>query len=84
VDLILEARDEWRVTPLGRVRQIKIYAPGYRALAWREVWERFAAAYPGQWAVQMFPPADRLVDGKAVYHLFVCEDAPSGLDIRVS
>jgi hypothetical protein len=46
------------------------------------VWERFAAAYPGQWAVQMFPPADQLVDGKAVYHLFVCDEPPAGLNIR--
>lgn len=80
-DLILTERG-FRDSALGRVRQIKIFAPGYRPLSWREVWERFAAAYPGQWAVQVFPPADQLVDGKAVYHLFVCDEPPAGLNIR--
>ncbi len=82
-DLVLEARDELRVSSIGLVRQIKIFAPGYPVLTWREVWERFSEAYPGQWAVQMFPPADQLVDGKCVYHLFVCETPPTGLNLRV-
>jgi len=81
-DLILQARDECRETALGRVRQIKIFADGFRPLSWREVWGRFTEEYPGQWAVQMFPPADALVDGKAVYHLFVCDEVPRGFDIR--
>ena len=72
----------YRDSVLGRVLQIKIFEPGYRPLSWREVWECFAAAYPGKWAVQCFPPAGELVDGKAVYHLFVCDEAPRGLNIR--
>jgi hypothetical protein len=71
-----------RPSVLGEVTYIKICAPGYRSLGWREVWERFASAYPGRWAVQCFPPADRLVDGKAMYHLFVLDCEPGGLDIR--
>lgn len=67
---------------LGRVLQLKIFAPGYPVLTWRDVWDAFAENYPGRWAVQVFPPADRLVDSKAVYHLFVCETPPHGLDIR--
>jgi len=80
--LTLEARDEITASRLGPVRQIKIFAPGYPPLQWREVWERFMVEYPGQWAVQMFPPEGSLVDGKAVYHLWVLENAPEGLDIR--
>lgn len=72
----------YRESCLGRVLQIKIFAPGYRPLTWREVWEAFAETYPGQWAVQCFPPADELVDGKNVYHLFVCDTPPDGLNIR--
>jgi hypothetical protein len=72
----------YRDSCLGRVLQLKVFAPGYRPLGWREVWEAFAAQYPGRWAVQVFPPADRLVDGKAVYHLFVTEVEPAGLDLR--
>lgn len=82
-DLILEARDELRASSLGLVRQIKIFAPGYRPLSWREVWDRFSDAYPGRWAVQAFPPAEALIDGKCVYHLWVCEEPPVGLDIRI-
>ncbi len=72
----------YRDSALGRVLQLKIFESGYRQLSWREVWEAFAAAYPGKWAVQCFPPADQLVDGKNVYHLFVCDDPPLGLNIR--
>lgn len=80
-DLILTDRGR-RETCLGPVTQIKIFAPGYRPLSWREVWDKFAEAYPGKWAVQCFPPAAELVDGKPVYHLFVCDEAPEGLNIR--
>jgi hypothetical protein len=67
---------------LGPVLQLKIHAPDYTPLSWTEVWEAFSAAYPGKWAVQCFPPADQLVDGKAVYHLWVCDVPPWGLNIR--
>lgn len=72
----------YRDSCLGRVLQLKVFAPGYRPLGWREAWEAFAAAYPGRWAVQVFPPADRLVDGKAVYHLWVVAGGLDGLDLR--
>ena len=68
---------------LGRVLQLKVFTRDYRALGWREVWEVFAAAYPGRWAVQVFPPAAHLVDGKSVYHLWVLAEGqkPGGLDL---
>lgn len=83
-DLVLVARDEQRQTAFGPVTQIEIYAPGYPVLTWRQVWDAFSDAYPGRWAVQMFPPADRLADGKAVYHIFVLGPGvvPEGLDLR--
>lgn len=71
-----------RESCLGRVLQLKVFAPDYRPLSWREVWEAFAAAYPGKWAVQCFPPAAALVDSKAVYHLFVLDGEPTGLNLR--
>ena len=73
---------ETRDTALGPAIYIKVSAPGYRPLSWREVWEVFARAYPGRWAVQAFPPADQLVDGKSCYHLFVLGGEPMGLNIR--
>lgn len=71
-----------RESCLGTVLQIKVATADYRLLSWREVWDAFALAYPGRWAVQVFPPADRLIDAKAVYHLFVLESEPEGLDLR--
>lgn len=79
--LTLTDRGE-RESCLGTVRQLKIFAPDYRALNWRDVWERFAQEYPGRWAVQVFPPAERLIDGKAVYHLWLLNEEPWGLDIK--
>ena len=75
---------EPRETPLGPALHVKVQAAGYRPLSWREVWDAFAARYPGRWAVQAFPPAGQLVDGKAVYHLFVLEPGyePEGLSIK--
>jgi len=73
---------ETRQTTLGTVRHIRMWAIDWKPLTWREQWEAFARAYPGKWAVQAFPPADQLVDGKAVYHMFVCDSAPEGLNIR--
>lgn len=72
----------YRETCLGRALQIKVFAPDYQVLTWREVWEAFAAAYPGQWAVQVFPPAALLVDSKNVYHLWVLPDEPTGMNLR--
>lgn len=80
-DLVITERGT-RESVIGRVLQIKVFAPGYRPLSWREVWEAFSAQYPGRWAVQVFPPADQLVDGKHCYHLWVCDEAPWGLSIR--
>lgn len=70
-----------RDSVLGQVLQIKVYATDYRLLSWRDVWDAFTTAYPGRWAVQVFPPVGQLVDAKAVYHLFVC-DEPRGLNLR--
>jgi hypothetical protein len=69
-------------TCLGSALQLKICTADYRPLSWREVWDAFSSAYPGRWAVQIFPPADRLIDQKCVYHLWVLESEPRGMDLR--
>lgn len=71
-----------RETCLGPALQIKIFADGYPPLGWREVWEVFADAYPGKWALQVFPPRGKLIDGKSVYHLFVFDAEPQGMNLR--
>lgn len=72
----------YRDSCLGRVEQLKVFTADYQPLSWRSVWEAFAHAYPDRWAVQVFPPRERLVDGKCVYHLFVLAAPPAGLDIH--
>lgn len=69
---------------LGRVLQLKVFTPDYRPLGWEEVWRAFTERYPGRWAVQVFPPEDRLVNGKCVYHIFALPlgTSPAGLDLR--
>ena len=80
-DVIITERGV-RATALGRALQIKVFRPGYPVLTWREVWDAFTARYPQRWAVQVFPPTEALIDGKAVYHLFVLDDEPAGLNLR--
>ena len=72
----------YRDTALGRLLYIKVWADGYPLLGWLDVWQAFASAYPGKWAIEVYPPADQLVNGKHMYHLFVCEEEPAGLNIR--
>lgn len=80
-EILITDRDV-RESCLGTVRLLKVFAPGYPNLTWHEVWEAFTEAYPGQWAVQVFPPQEQLVDSKAVYHLFVLDQEPVGLNLR--
>ncbi len=71
-----------RQSSFGVVQQLKIFAKDGRQLSWRQVWSAFVAEYPGRWGVQVFPPEDQLVDSKNVYHLFVLEGEPEGLNLR--
>ena len=72
----------YRDTAIGRVMQLKIYAEDLAPLCWGKVWGAYTKRYPDKWALQMFPPSDRLVDVKNVYHLWVCDSCPDGLDLR--
>jgi len=42
----------------------------------------FSETFPGQWAIECFPSADALLDEENIYHLFVLDTPPKGLDIR--
>ena len=58
-------------TPFGAVEYIKIRRYDGKPMTWREVWEVFADAYPGCWAIEVFPPQWYLVDDANIYHLFI-------------
>jgi len=72
----------YRSTSFGTVLYIRIYTHDYRQLSWTEVWGKFASSYPGQWAAQFFPPADEVIDEQNIYHLFVLEQVPRGVNIN--
>lgn len=71
-------------TPLGTVLYIRMRRRDYRPMDWDEIWENFQDTYPGQWAVQMFPPREELLNEENLYHLFVLEPGADvqGLNIR--
>lgn len=82
-DSVIQEMGE-RSTSLGEARYIRIYTDQYRPLSWTEIWETFIDSYPGQWAIQSFPPEDRVVDEQNIYHLFVLAEPPHGFDIKRS
>lgn len=73
---------EQRTTSFGEAVYIRVSTPNYRLLSWAEIWARFVEAYPGRWAVQFFPPLSEALDEVNIYHLYVLEDAPTGVNIR--
>ena len=70
-----------RPTVLGEALRVRIHRVDLAPMGWRELWDVFSAAYPGRWAVQVLPPAGRLIDQRNKYHLFVLPEPPAGLDI---
>ena len=69
-------------TDLGQLLYIRIRRENYGQLSWREAWEIFRRGYPGQWAVQFFPPAGDLVDDADIFHLYVLDFVPTGVNIH--
>lgn len=70
-----------RTTSIGSMTRLRIYTNDYRQLSWEEVWEAFTAIYPNRWAVQFFPPAQKLVNDTNIYHLFMLDEVPYGVEI---
>jgi hypothetical protein len=69
-------------TNIGQLLYIRIRREDYGPLSWREVWEVFRRSYPDQWAVQFFPPAADLVDDVDMFHLYVLDFVPTGVNIK--
>lgn len=69
-------------SPLGELLYVKIRRHDEKPMSWSEVCAVFNDRYPDRWAVQFFPPADRVVDEVHCYHLYVMTDPPPrGVDI---
>lgn len=70
-----------RPTAAGEALRIRIHRHDMKPMGFKELWSVFAERYPGRWAVQVFPPKDRLLDQANKYHLFVLPEAPAGMDL---
>ena len=71
-----------RQTSFGVAEYIKIRRQDGKPMTWREVWETFSDSYPEKWAMEFFPPRDQLLDEANIYHLYVLDEAPQGVNIR--
>jgi len=71
-----------RQTSFGHAEYIKIRRQDGKPMTWREIWETFSDSYPDKWAMEFFPPRDQIVDEANVYHLFVLDEAPAGVNIK--
>lgn len=71
-----------RASSFGEVMQLKVWADGYPDLRWEDIQAAFNEKYPGRWAIQLFPPKETIVNGKACYHLWILRDPPQGIDLR--
>ena len=70
--------------PWGEVTRLKVYTPDYRRLTWPQVWQAFQDVYPGRWALELYPPAEELVDDANVYHLWLLPEGwrpPEGMNL---
>jgi hypothetical protein len=70
-DVLVQTLETVVTAVWGELTYLKIYTPDYRRLGWLEVWQAFADIYPGRWALELYPPADELVNDAHVYHLWL-------------
>jgi hypothetical protein len=68
---LVQTLDVIPLLPWGEVARLKVYTSDYRRLSWLQVWQAFQGAYPNRWALELYPPAEELVDEAHVYHLWL-------------
>jgi hypothetical protein len=68
---LVQTLDVCHAPPLGQVTRLKVYTPDYRRLTWLEVWQALHNVYPDRWALELYPPAEALVNDAHVYHLWL-------------
>ncbi|MBD3251238.1 hypothetical protein GF380_02080 [Candidatus Uhrbacteria bacterium] len=71
-----------RYTAFGTVLYIKVRRYDGGPMGWEELYQVYSDSYPNSWAVRAFPPHCELVNDANVYHLFVLQYEPGGLNIR--
>jgi hypothetical protein len=81
-DVLLSDRGP-RTSPWGTATHVQFTSESGRTLSWAEVYEAFAEAFPGCWAVEVYPPREFLVDEVNAYHLFVLPPGAELGDLRI-
>lgn len=83
----VQTLDTFHTLPWGTVTHLKVYTPEYKRLNWMQVWQAFTDVYPGRWAVELYPPAEELVNDTHVYHLWLLPEGwrpPPSMNLRQS
>lgn len=81
---LVQTLDSILLPPWGQVTRLKVATADYRRLSWLQVWQAFQSAYPGRWALELYPPAEDLVDEAHVYHLWLLPEGwrpPEGMNL---
>jgi hypothetical protein len=73
--------DPHRLTDAGWCAYVRIHRLDMEKMGYRELWSVVQQLYPGKWAVQSFPPWDKLIDQANKYHVLVFERTPEGFDL---
>ena len=68
---LVQTLEHFYTPPFGHVTYLKVYTSDYQPLSWTEIWQAIHDIYPNRWAIQLFPPAQDLIDDAAVYHLWL-------------
>lgn len=71
----------WVQTDLGPALRITVQRKDKAPMGFVEVYDAFAAAYPGRWALQCLPPRTHFMDQANRYHLHVLDTQPKALDL---
>lgn len=71
----------WVQTDLGPALRIHLQRHDKAPMGFHEVYDAFANAYPGRWALQCLPPRKHLMNQANKYHLHVLDTQPRAFDL---
>ena len=83
----VQTLDAFHTPPWGTVTHLKLYTPEYKRLNWVQVWQAFTDVYPDRWAIELYPPAEELINDAHVYHLWLLPEGwrpPSSMNLGQS
>jgi hypothetical protein len=81
---LVQTLDGISLPPWGEVTRLKVATADYRRLSWLQVWQAFQDVCPGRWALELYPPAEELVDDAHIYHLWLLPEGwrpPEGMNL---